>query len=704
MATKACPRWAGDEARPLDTTQMNLRHIRWMPVAVAAGAIYLLWRALTTLDGVPRWLAWPALTIEIVGWVGLVVWLVVLRPGGADLAEADQRATPLRADVFVRLDAHPLSHLLATLAGVRNVRGVESTSLLVTRHRPDVLAVAAEHGLAVFEVDQMFDAAGLTAALAGGSAPWMMVLDAGDVPRPDVLSALAPRVDDPYVAAVVGRVGHRSVESVEHDQRGRHERRFERELLGPATSPAALIGGSGTVMRRWAVARVGIPTGSRRGVEMRLSARLRAAGLAVIAPPDHVVVRERGAASAVEVRATRRRETAGALELLRSTDGPLLSMRMRLADRLALAAGLVRPLSGLRRAVFLAVLMLSMVSGRLPLSTRWWELAVVWLPAAASAQLALRQLVGGRLAFGEQARWSFATVGAALAALGGPGRQPIGAELSMVTGWRARMTADRTMTATMVGLAVTMAAVMASDRRGGPLPTMEPVDRALQIGVALWSIVLVLAVLRCLPGSQTARRSARVRIAEPGRVGDYQATICDLTPFGAGAVIEGTDLSEPIMAGEHVRVSFAVPTRRGRRTLVTASAVVRTARRTPLGYVCGLEFADLDFASSDALYEYCEVVSPEGTDLVEPTTADVLAVPGPRRLLVRTAAIAALLAAVAATAPSVVDAASPAGAPAVVAATDRMVPAAVCLLAVAALVSVVWAMLRPSVRDRPPGR
>ena len=74
--------------------------------------------------------------------------------------------------------------------------------------------------------------------------------------------------------------------------------------------------------------------------------------------------------------------------------------------------------------------------------------------------------------------------------------------------------------------------------------------------------------------------------------------------FGAGAVIEGTDLSEPIVAGQHVRVSFAVPTRTGRRSLVTASALVRTARRTPLGYMCGLEFADLDFASSDALFEY----------------------------------------------------------------------------------------------------
>lgn len=673
-------------------------------MAAAAGALYLLWRAMATLDGVPRWLAWPALAIELVGWLGLMAWLVVLRRPGAEVVPAGQHGAPARTDVFVRIDAHPLAHLLATLAGARNVRGVESVTLLVSRHRPDVLAVAAEHGLAVFEVDRTYDAAGLTAALTGGSAPWLLVLDAGDVPRPEVLATLAPRLDDPYVAAIVGRVGDRSVESVEHDQQGRHERRFERELLAPAMSPAALIGGSGTLMRRWAVAHVGVPTGSRRGVEMRLSARLRAAGFAVIAPPDPVVVRERGASTATEVRAIRRRETAGALELLRSSDGPLLSFRLRLPDRLAFAAALVRPLCGLRRVLFLVVLALSMVSGRLPFAAPWWELAIAWIPASVAAQLALRQVAGGHLAPGEQARFSFATVGAALAAVSGPGRHPIGAELAHATGWRARVSADRTMTATVLGLALTMAVVVLSDRRGGPLPVMASVDRALQLGVALWSVVMVLAVLRCLPGARTARRSARVRIAERGRVGDYQATICDLTPFGAGAVIEGTDLSEPILAGEHVRVSFAVPTRTGRRALVTASAVVRSARRTPLGYLCGLEFADLDFASSDALYEYCEVVSPEGIELPDTVTSDALGAPGPRRLLVRMAAIAALLAAVAATAPSIVDAASPGPVPAAATVPDRLVPAAVCVAAVVALGGVVWAMLRPSVRYRPKGR
>jgi hypothetical protein len=671
-------------------------------VAVATGLAYLLWRALTTVDGVPGWLAWPALAIEAVGWVATVVWLVVLGRSRDSVTAA--QAAPPRTDVFVRIDAHPLPHLLATLAGARNVPGVESVTLLVSRHRPDLFAIAAEHGLAVFEVDNGFDAAGLTAALAGGSAPWLLVLDAGDVPRPELLTVLAPRLDDPYVAAVVGRVGHRSSESAEHDQRGLHERRFERELLASATSPAALIAGSGTLLRRWAVAHVGVPTGSRRGVEMRLSARLRSAGFAVIAPGEPVVVRERGMTAAGEVRASRRRETAGALELLRSRDGPILSLRLRRRDRLALAAALVRPLSGLRRAGFVAVLVASIISATLPLDARWWELLAAWGLAAGSGWLAVRQVVGGHLSWGERARWSFATLGASLAALGGPGRSPIGAELSRPSGWRARMAADRTVTATMFVLAATMAAVVLSDRRGGPLPMMEPVDRAVQLAVGLWAVLVILAVLRCLPGTQTARRSLRVRLGEPGRVGEYRATICDLTPFGAGAIIEGTDLSEPITIGERLRVSFAVPTRSGRRTFVTASALVRTGRRTHRGFVCGLEFADLDFASSDALYEYCEVVSPEGSARTESVPVDELGAPAPRRLLVRTAAVAALLAAVAATAPSVVDAASGARSPVSVTASDHLLLVVVCVLAAVGLVGMLWSLLRASVRDRHPGR
>lgn len=676
-------------------------------MAAAAGSAYLLWRALTTLDGVPRWLAWPALAIEVVGWVGLVAWLGVLRRPG-DVVPVARRPTPApRTDVFVRIDAHPLPHLLTTLAGVRNVRGVESITLLASQHRPDLLAVASEHGLSVLEVDRAFDAAGLTAALTGGSSPWLLVLDAGDVPRPDVLVLLAPCLDDPYVAAVVGRVGQRSTESAEHDQRGRHERRFERELLAPSAAPAALIAGSGTLMRRWAVAHVGVPTGSRRGVEMRLSTRLRSAGFAVLAPTEPVAVRERGMSTAGEVRAIRRLETAGALELLRSRDGPVLSLRLRRRDRLAVAAALVRPLSGLRRAAFSLVLLASLLSGRLPLDARWWELAAVWTPAAVVGWLAARRATGAGLAWGERARWSFSTMGAAVLALVGPGRSPAGTELTRQTGLRGRVAADRTVTALLVLLAATMAAVVVSDRRGGPLPTMAPADRAVLLAVGLWSVLVIMAVLRCLPGTQTARRSLRVRLGEPGRVGDYRATICDLTPFGAGAIIEGTDLSQPIAAGERVRVSFAVPTRSGRRTFVTASALVRTARRTPVGFVCGLEFADLDFASSDALYEYCEVVSPEGAAPSAPSTrppVDELVTPAPRRLLVRTAASTALLAGVAATAPGVVDAASGARSPVSVVAADRLLLAVVCLLAVVGLVGMLWSLLRASVRDRHTGR
>lgn len=685
---------------------MGLRHDRWSLAAIASGAAYLVWRALATLDGVPRWLSWPVLAVEVVGWLALVAWLVVLhRPGRAPDGPRPPAAQVIdRVDVFVRVDAQPLPHLLATLAGVRHLRGVESTTVLASLDRPDVLAIAAEHGVAVVGVSSAFDAAGFTAALAVGVAPGMVVLDAGDVPRPDLVAVLGRELADPGVAAVVGRVGDRSPRSAEHDHRGRHERRFEREILLPATSPAALLAGSGTLLRRTAVARVGVPTGSRRGVEMRLAARLRADGFAVVAPAGPVVLRERGATTAPEVRALRRRETAGALELLRSADGPVLTLRLRLADRVALLAPLVRPLAGLRRAAFVLLLGVCLLSGLLPLDATWWQLVLAWLPPALLGRVALRRLTGDRLELGEQARWSFASMGAAVAALGGAGREPIGAELTASPGWRARMVADRALTAVVVGLGLIVPAVVLSERRGGPLPTMGTVDRAVLLAVALWSVGVVLSVLRCLPGARTARRSTRVRVAEVGRVGDFAATICDLTPFGAGAVIEGTDLSEPIVAGQQVRVSFAVPTRAGRRSLVTASALVRTARRTPLGYMCGLEFADLDFASSDALFEYCEVMSPEVRASAERTMDDLDAPRGPRRVLVRTAAIAALLAAVAATAPSLVEAAS--GAPSASSTTSRdlsaelMPVAAVCVLALVGLAVVLWAMLGPSVRER----
>lgn len=679
---------------------------------MTAGLAYLVWRAAATLGGVPLWLSVPTLLLEVVGWVGFVVVVAVVRRLPPPALEAPPRRGEL-ADVIVRIDGQPLPLLLATLAGVRHADGVCSVTIFDFASRADVRRIGDEHGIAVVDVPVDADASGLQTAIGVGTSSLLAVLDAGDVPTPHFLGVLARHADDGYVAAVVGRLDQRAVDSAEHDLSGHHERRFDRLLLNPSAGPAAVIGGSGTLLRRWALAHVGVPGGSRRGVEMRLSARLRRAGLQVVAPAEPVVVWERAVNSARAVRRVRRRETAGAVEWLRSPDTPLIARGLSWRDRFALATAVVRPLAGARRAGFVVVLVVSLLVAQLPLSATLLELATIWLPYQLLRLLAWHTVTGSGLSFGESARWSFGTMGASVSGLFGPGRHLPGTGLDAPrVGGRAALSANRALTASLVLLALIVPVVAVSDRFTGWLPTMAGTERALLLTATIWSIVQMLDVLRCLTGSSQLRRSTRVPIAEAGRVDDFPATFVDLTPYGAGALVDGAGFAEPLQVGDQVTFLFEVATLSGRRARASGTGVVRSARHTPQGYLCGLEFTSTDFASSDAIYEFCEVVhaaqDPEAAAPGGPAPGRPSSRPAaPGRMLARLAALVVFVGVGVATAPPVLTAAAASAAvgPAVDGgAVEQGFVTAVFVAALATMCAMGWSTLRPKVRRSDVGR
>jgi cellulose synthase/poly-beta-1,6-N-acetylglucosamine synthase-like glycosyltransferase len=695
---------------------MQNRRDQWSAAAITAGLAYLVWRAAATLGGVPLWLSVPALVVEVLGWMALTVVLAVVRRRPAGATTAPPRRGDL-ADVIIRVDGQPVPHVLATLAGVRHADGVVSTTIAVFAPRPEIVSMGDDYGVRVVQVSRDTDAAGLRTALSIGTAPFIAVLDAGDVPTPEFIGVLVRSADDGYVAAVVGRLECRSTDSAEHDLTGRHVRRFEREVLVPSTGPAATIQGSGTLLRRWAVDHVGVPSGSRRGIEMRLSGRLRLAGLQVVAPAAPVVVWERAANTAVAARSIRRRETAGALEWLRSKDGPLFAKGLSWRDRFAFCSTTVRPLAGIRRAAFLVVLIASLLVGRLPLTASLLGLAAVWLPYVVLRLLAWRSVSAGSSAFGDAARWSFSTMGASVSGLFGPGNDLIGADVaSPRLGGRAALSANRALTMSLLALALIVPLVAVSDRFTGWLPTMAAQDRALLLTATIWSIVLMLDVLRCLTGSSQLRRSTRVPLAEPGRVDDFPAVFVDLTPYGAGVLVDGIGSAEPVLPGDEVTFLFDVAKLSGRRARVTGTAVVRSARHSLQGYLCGLEFTGMDFMSSDAIYEFCEVMhaaqaSPTARTATAPggpapTRPTAQTTSGPRRLAVRLSAVVVLLGVGLATAPTGRSIASD-GASGVALPTDPVEQGfvvGVFVVAMATIAAVVGATLRPRVRRGSTGR
>jgi hypothetical protein len=175
-------------------------------------------------------------------------------------------------------------------------------------------------------------------------------------------------------------------------------------------------------------------------------------------------------------------------------------------------------------------------------------------------------------------------------------------------GGRAALRGHRALIACLLLLGAVLPLVAVSDQFTGWLPVMPLSERVLQLAVAGWAMAQIIVVLRSSVASRQRRRSARVPIAEVGRIGDLAATFVDLTPFGAGAMVHGDGASDTVHTGDRVTFQFEVATPSGRHARATGSAVVRSTRRTSDGLFCGLEFEATDFMSSDAIYEFCEVV------------------------------------------------------------------------------------------------
>ena len=658
---------AGRNGWSLVDTSLHERH-RWLSAAtIVAGVAYLGWRLFATLDGVPALLAWAALVVEALGVLGVVVLLLALRRSplhtgplrSGELHTGQEHTGELphataKADVILRVEAEPLGRIAATIAGTRHATNVASTTILTFTERDDVRALAAEHGLDVYYVDPEVDATGLRMAQRVGKSPFLILLDAGDVPMPKMADVLVRHAYDGRVAGVRGAVDSWTTDSAEHDARGRHVLRFEREVLYPAAGRAAVLQGSGVLLRRWAIEHVGVPSGARRTVELRLSMRLRAAGLEVVAPADPVLVSTYAANTASAVALERRRDTAAVLRMLGSKDGPLLAGGLRLGDRIALLSTCVRPLSGIRRAMFLVVLLAALMMGELPMNAGLVGAAAFWLPWITLQAIALRRASHTRLDWGDRARWSFATMGPSMAALFGAGDPVIGAgRMQPRHGALREFASNRPIAIALGGLAVVVPLIAVSDRFTGWLPPMASAQRAVLLGVTVWAIAVMLDVVRCLNGTRQLRRSSRIATEFAGTISGAGATIVDLTPYGAGAVSD-----EPVEVGTTVTLHFDVPSVTD-RTSIVAEGIVRSMRESVYGAVSGIEFTSMDDASSDALYEYCEVVHSQGLFAAKPTTRaerrQVAAMPRvtlpPRRMGIRLSAVMVLAGVAVATAP-----------------------------------------------------
>ena len=661
-------------------TAWTRRAGRWASaLGLVAFAAYLVWRVTSSLDGSPWWLSLPALAVELTGFVATLTLVAALWPASGARPLPTALPTPPvistrhgDIDVVVRVDRQSLDEVRTTLVAVAAAEPDRAISVVDIGGRPDVARLAREFGT-VYTATDPTDRSGLMAASTVRAEVAFLLLDAGDVPAIGTIDRLAGGLDDPSVAIIQARVTSMTRDSAEHGPNGTHELAFDRDALNPALGRrgAGVLTGSGALVRRAALSTLDPAhwlshDDSQAHVQWTASARLVEAGWKVIVDDGPTLVAVRSIRRVDELVDQRTAEAQAARQLLVGPHGVLRFNRLGLRHRIGYIAWTLRPLSGLRRTAFVAVLLASLLTGRLPFHADRTVVLALWLPAFVLVPLGLGLLSDWTLRPGDRLRTSLRTVGSSLHGVVGRPAPSDARGPSSEAGRRAGGPLQRSAALVSIAIAINVAIVLrgVSDRWTSTLGPLDPAARAGLLAVALWVLAGCLDALRLLLRRTQQRRAVRVASSMAGSLSGRAVFMTDLTMLGAGVVAD-----QPPDLGATMQLEAIVPTRSGVTTVSAPSIVRNVSRDVSGGWRVGLEFAGLDDIGADALAELC-VIEPARATLggrqIEPvdrgiTIDDLVPVPmlsGQRRLVLRATTLLAVASVVASAGPGSAQAAA----------------------------------------------
>ncbi|CAB4365040.1 MAG: hypothetical protein F2681_14900 [Actinobacteria bacterium] len=558
-------------------------------VGLASSVAYVVWRFATTLSGTRLWFSVPVLGLECVGFAGAGLLAWALWPS---LRRDSVPALPCSMDVVVRVDDQVLHEVRATLVALRSVRSVAGVIVVDLATRPEIAGLATEFG-AKYAATATNDRNGLAVMASMVTTSEFALLDGGDIPTRDFVERLAAHMADSRVAAVQGMGTSFAGDSAEHGPDHHHELGFEREALNPALGRrgCAVWTGSGSVARTEPV-RSGAPEhGSALEAHWHVTAEMLTAGWKIVAPSGSPVVAHRAVQSETIVFLDRAERARAARWLLTSPGGVLRASTLTLRQRLAMLAWCVRPLSALRRTMFVVVVVCSLLAGVVPFHASGLALVLTAVPAYLYTSFGLSLLSDWKLRPGDRSRWSLHSLG------------PVWASLrSRAHALSPDAQYGGGLTFAVVALSGVLVIRGVSDRWThslGGLP--QPALMGLMLA-CLWTLALSLDVLRVLARRTQQRRTARVVSALSAVLDDRGVSVVDLTPLGAGLTNHHT-----VEVGARMMLESSVPTATG-VTDIHVDCVVRNTRPTEDGgWRIGVEFTGMNAAASNALVEFCSI-------------------------------------------------------------------------------------------------
>ena len=287
-------------------------------------------------------------------------------------------------------------------------------------------------------------------------------------------------------------------------------------------------------------------------------------------------------------------------------DGILRLNPLRLGQRLAIVASAVRPLSGLRRVGFIAVVVASLLTGSLPLRPNLTVFAAVWAPGWLLTALGLGLMSGWTLRPGDRTRSSLRNLGASWQGL----RHPLGFDQR-----RAPIMTPHALQhgGALVASVVVLSSVMMmrglSEQSTHALGAMPYPWLVGLVAVSLWSLAMSLDVLRLFVKRNQLRRATRVVASIPAEVNDNPVAVFDITTLGAGF-----ETNQEISAKQELTLAATITTSRGCEN-VTLPIIVRTVRSvssvtTPSEnerWRVGVEFGDVSPQAINPLVEFCMI-------------------------------------------------------------------------------------------------
>ncbi|WP_411374524.1 glycosyltransferase family 2 protein [Arthrobacter sp. MPF02] len=178
-------------------------------LTVITGVNYITWRWLASLNWEAWWIALPLVIAETYSLIdvmlfGMTVWRLKIRKG------APPPPPDATVDVFITTYNEDMDMVMTTALAAQKIRHPHSTWILDDGNRPELKALAEKHGLGYVtrsgdwtpDLPRHAKAGNLNNALMQTHGEFLLILDADQIPEPDILEKTLGYFNNRRVALV----------------------------------------------------------------------------------------------------------------------------------------------------------------------------------------------------------------------------------------------------------------------------------------------------------------------------------------------------------------------------------------------------------------------------------------------------------------------------------------------------------------------